>query len=578
MSFLWVLALTTAASACGPSLPPFACANQASIAPPPGTQLAAQQIPAVAPDGSRVAFTAVGQDGAPRLWVHSLRDETNRAIAGTDGATFPFWSPDGEHIGFFADGRLKRVAIGSGALQVLTDAPEGLGGSWSPRGTIIFAARPVHAIFSIPAAGGTVAQLTDVDAPGGSSAWPRFLPDGEHFVYSSDKNRSRWLMLGSIRSSERNPLLGGTASSTATVPGLLLFGGERALLGIRFDPKILDIEPPPDLVLQAVARGPHELAAFSTSADGSVIVYGRAGARIIWLDAAGGESPAIPDPGAYDHPMLSPSADEILITVAAPWLGSGAGLYDIYNTARRQWRRVTAGAGRFDRPLWNADGSEIIFTAAEGAATEIRAAAIDGKSASRKLFDGVSGAVAAAVSSRRNLLALVEHPEATRANLRIVSLASAGGSNAGVWQRQTNWSEYDPAFSPDGLRLAFVSMQTGRAELYVTELTAGAVPVQVSKNGGAAFPVWPADGKELFYRDASGIVAVTVEGPASTWRSRLVLSDVDAHARRINTDQFDVSRDGSRLLLLQLPDLEQPAEFIAMTACGRSSSAMTVTH
>jgi Tol biopolymer transport system component len=460
-------------------------------------------------------------------------------------------------------------------VQVLADAPEALGGSWSAPGTIIFSPGPVHAIFSIPAAGGAVTKLTNVEEPAGSSAWPRFLSDGEHFVYSSEKNRSRWLVLGSVRSNERNPLLGGTASTTAMVPGWLLFGGERALLGIRFDPKILDIEPPPDLVVQAVARGPHELAAFSTSADGSVLVYGRAGARIIWLDAAGGESAAIPDPGAYDHPMLSPSADEILVTVGAPWLGAGAGLYDAYDTKHRQWRRVTAGAGRFDRPLWNADGSEILFTAGDGAATEIRAALADGKSSSRKLFDGASGAVAAAVSLRRNLLALVEHPDGTRFNLRIVSLAGPGGLNASVWQRQTDWSEYDPAFSPDGLRLAFVSRQTGRAEVYVTELAAGAVPSQVSKNGGAAFPVWPAGGTELFYRDASGIVAVAVNGPSSTWRSRLVLSDVDAHARRINTDQFDVSPDGTRLLLLKLPDLEQPAELVAMTACGRSSPAVT---
>jgi Tol biopolymer transport system component len=559
-----------------------ACGVRFTISPPPGAQFSIRQVPALSPDGSRVAFTASGPDRITRLWVQSLRESNGKPVPGTDEAAFPFWSPDGEHLGFFAQGRLKRVGVATGGPQVLGDAPDAGGGSWSATGNILFSAARGYsgrAIFSVPSSGGAVRQISNVaNEPDTVHSWPMFLPDGEHFLYSSvTKGDSGSLRLGSLRSSEQNLLREGINTPVAAVgPGFLLFAGDDVLLRVRFNTKLFEIEQPQTLVAQAVARGASGLASFSASADGSAIVYGRAGSALVWVDAAGRETAAVPEPGSYRHPSLSPSGDEILVTVGAPWLGTIAGTYYVYETKSNRWRRVTDGMGSFGRPLWSADGTEIVFTRDDGAKTQILAVRADGSGVTRKLFDVSRGAYAAAISPRSSLMAIVEDPGLThdRLQLRVVSLSGGAGlEESTVWRRATAGKAHAPAFSPDGRWLAYVSNETGRDDVFVTRLEPQATPAPVSARGGA-LPVWAGDGQELFYRTSSGIVAVRTEGPPSAWagRERLVFRDEDLSRQWYKVDALAVTRDGTRFLMLKSPDPGMAAPLMGLAACRGSNN------
>lgn len=562
-------------SACGhpPGLPD--CAVRFTIPPPPGTQFTVRQIPALSQDGSRVVFTAVGADRITRAWIQVLDGSAATSVPGSEGAALPFWAPDARQLGFFADGRLKRVTLVTGEVQVLGETPSPRGGSWSTKDVIIVSAvsgpASGRAIFGIPAAGGAARQLTN---RGNDSveqdSWPAFLPDGEHFVYASAGDAHSATFIGSIRSVEKLPVYDGASSTTFTSDAFWFAGGEL-LLRSPFNHRLLRREAGPAAVAQAVARGPFDLASFTASADGSVVVYGRAGSTIVWLTADGKELLAAPDPGAYSFPSLSPAGDEVLVAIGVPWLGKSSGVYYVYGLNTHQWRRVAEGSGGAGTPLWSADGSEVIFTAGDQNGWRIVAVRADGSGGARTLFGVESGTYAVAVS-RNGLMALVERASARRSvRLRVVSLSGDGSlETRTIWQRTMPLNQDTPplAFSPDGRRLSFLSDESGVGEIYVSDLTPSAEPVRVSLDGGSV-PVWSGDGRHLFFTDRSGLAVVTTDGPPATWagRHRQLFAEAFLKTRFLRADPFDVARDGTRFLMIKRPDPSVPAPLVGLRAC-----------
>jgi len=250
------------------------CAVRFAIAAPPGARFAPDQLPAVAPDGSAVAFTATTADGATRLWMYGMEDSVARPVPNTDEAAFPFWSPDGHDIGFFADGHVNRVDR-SGRRLVLADAPDGRGGSWNANGAVIFSAGREHSIFTVSASGGASRQLTNVDEESRARHfWPVFMPDGTHFLYlSNDANGDYFIRLGSLRSVDGEALLGEESSIAYMEPGVLLAARRDALFSEPFDVRVFQGVPQRSLVAQPIARGSFGLASVGAALDGSVVVY-----------------------------------------------------------------------------------------------------------------------------------------------------------------------------------------------------------------------------------------------------------------------------------------------------------------
>jgi Tol biopolymer transport system component len=538
------------------------CAGRFSIQPPAGTEFAPRQLPAVSPDGSRLAAVATDGNGKSRLWIRSLARPADEPVSGPDGASFPFWSPDGEHVGFFAAGRLERVdRAGTGRRQI-ADAADGYGGSWGPDGAILFAAGAGPSIFSVPSSGGVPRQLTNVpDRSTGRHFWPAFLSDGTHFLYLSiDEHEEGRILLGSLRSADRDPVLAATSPVAYLASGALLSGRGSALLASPFDPNVFQTYGKASVIAHPIARGPSGLTAFSASADGSVVVYADAGSQTVWVDASGREVAAMPEAGA--HPRLSPSGKQILVSLHE------AGSYAVYDPERDRW---LGGESEESSPArWGPDGTEVILTSILAGRTRISARRTDRAAATRTLFDEPGVFRSAATSSARGgLLAVFETQGRAQRLLRVVSLAGKGSvSERTVWQMSVQDPTGAAAISPDGRWIAYAGGEAGSGELYVVALDGAASPARLSPRG--IHPVWSGDGGQLFYRTARGIVAVSGEGAVATWaaRERLVIPEAILRDRSYDGDAFDVSRDGTRVLLLKSGGADARVALKGLRSCG----------
>ena len=203
---------------------------------------------AVSPDGSRIAFVATNREGRKLLFVRPLDGLSAKAVEGTDGASYPFWSPDGGFIGFFADGRLKKVPAAGGAVQTLCDAPMGRGGTWNREGVILFTPGAYDGLYRVSAAGGTPVAVTKLDDERreGTHRWPVFLPDGKHFLFlarisvAKSENTENALWAGSLESGAIRKLRRANSSVAYAPPGVLLFMNEGILVAASFDAKRLE--------------------------------------------------------------------------------------------------------------------------------------------------------------------------------------------------------------------------------------------------------------------------------------------------------------------------------------------------
>jgi serine/threonine protein kinase len=274
-------------------------AFRATLEPPPGTSL----IPfdelglALSPEGRRLAFVALAGDGSKQIWIRDLSDMSATPVPETSGAWYPFWSPDGRFLAFFADGKLKKIDLRGGSPQVIADAPSGRGGSWGPGDVILFAPNITTGIHSIPATGGTPTPVTRFDSKQDTShRWPRFLPDGRHFlfhlrVHVAGKPEVGRLMLGSLDSPEVTLLIDDATNAEYVKPGYLVFGRSGSLYAWRFDTgrRRLIGQPTPIVKEKVSFWEPKNLLAFTASDSGTIVYLPEAVPKttLQWADASG---------------------------------------------------------------------------------------------------------------------------------------------------------------------------------------------------------------------------------------------------------------------------------------------------
>ena len=250
------------------------------ITPPEGSTFSALPLepqPAISPDGRQVAIVAMARYATRTLWVQTLDSLAARQLAGTEDAGFPFWSPDGRWIGFFAQGKLKKIRISGGPPEVLCDAAEGFGGTWNANGTVLFAPSRGSGLSTVLASGGPPAHLTILDASHHETShrFPQFLPDGRHYIYlvRSGGAEHRGIFLGSIGSNARTRLTDADSNAALVQPGYLLFVRGSALMAQRFDLRRLVLTGEPVPVAERVLPAPTvRFAPFSVSSSG-VLTY-----------------------------------------------------------------------------------------------------------------------------------------------------------------------------------------------------------------------------------------------------------------------------------------------------------------
>ncbi len=466
--------------------------------------------PVVSPDGRRVVFGVARSDGSRPLLMRDLNNVEMQPLAGSDRARCPFWSPDGRVVGFFADGKLQKLAPNAASPVVLTASGENpRGASWGSRGTILYAPNANSGLFEIPGDGGAPVQVTfpDTTIPDISHRWPMFLPDGEHFVFLVWTNSAvlrdsvGGIYVGSTR--DRNiRRLNNAASSAWLVGGDLVFARERSLVRAPLDLKSLTLGAP-------VATGERidwdpttGLACFSVSANGTLMLRENnpvSTSRLVWFDRSGAPIDSVGERLSYQQLAIARDAPRAVVSV------SDAGNDDIWTVdfARGLTTRFTRSPANEADPMVSADGRRLAYASDVGGPYYVFMGPVDQSAPVERVSSPAEDWVLADWSRDGRLMLL-----ATATNLWVLDVETRQGK---PWHT-VNGSRLDTGcFSPDSRWIAYESSESGREEVYVRPYPGPGGQWQVSTAGGF-HPLWSNDGREILYVDTNGdLMAAAVQ-------------------------------------------------------------------
>jgi len=544
-------------------------AEHVSILPPAGDTLSAGIFAAVAfsPGGDSIVYGA--QHGtATQLYLRYLDRFVSSAVPGTEGATYPFFSPDGRWVGFFAGGKLKKVSAQGGEPVTLCEATSNRGASWGSDDTIVFVPTFQSGLMRVSAAGGTPQVFTTVDARNGerSHRWPEVLPGGKAVLYSiiAAKDIGFWLdskiAVERVDTHEKKILpIQGTYPRYST-SGHLLYMGEEGVFAVPFDLKRLEVTGPPVPVLEAVAIGINSgLASFAVSRAGSLayIPGNPLLPRLLnWVSRNGSIEPLGAPALSYVSPHLSPDGQRVAVGVQSR-AHSDVWVYDISHGVLS---RLTFD-GRSTAPIWTPDGKKITFMRIEDAGVEIVSKSADGTGGEESLlhqqdFSRVPGSWS---PDGKFLLYSPANPDTGR-DIFVLPMEGDRKTRAFV---QTKFDEYDPVFSPDGHWFAYMSNESGRFEIYVQAFPGPGGKWQISTEGGL-WPVWASEGRELFYLSltANTIMSVSVATrPSFNASAPRFIANLPSLSQSYfyANGNYDVSRDGQRFLFVKVNGQDTPS-------------------
>ena len=510
---------------------------------------------AISPDGQQIVVSPSFGQGPSPLWLRPLASTSGRLLTGTEGAGFPFWSPDGRSIGFFADQKLKRLDVNSQAIQILADAPVARGGAWQTDGTILFAPNASGPLFRVPATGGQATAATQLEIGQNDHRAPFILPDGTHFLYyARGAPQVRGVHVAGLDGTETKRLLDADGAAVYAPSGHLLFARQGELLAQSFDATRLALDGEAFRVADSVSVNPGiSLASLSASASGP-IAYGTDSIRrtqFAWFDRSGRrlETVGPPDQRSMANPSLSPDGNRLTFSrvVGGNW---DIWLIDMQGAVSK----LTSALSLDWNPVWSPDGRQIFY---QSNASSIY---------SRSVSDGTPEQ---AVLSERTMI----YPSAVSPNGSVLLYTRATGPSTDLWYvslgadrtphpfTQTAFSERDGQFSPDGKWVAYQSNEGGHDEIYLQPFPGPGDRIQVSAGGGQQVR-WARNGSELFYiaadqrltsvRVTFGANGKPVRGtPLPLFRTEF---DISFMARQ----QYVVSPDGERFLINAATDAIDP--------------------
>ena len=505
---------------------------------------------AIAPDGTAVTFTAVDAEGRTLLWLRRLDGFATTPIRDTDGASFPFFSPDGKFIAFFADGKLKKVSVTGGVPQVICDAERPRGGTWNRDGVIVFAPTSRDPLYRVDP-GGSSRPLTPLDRATGefTHRWPWFLPDGNHFLYMAETPKSGQttytVYVSSLDEPNQRKRLLDAPSQAFYSEGYLLFSRDKVVFAQRFDPDRLQLTGEPVAIADDVQYVQSTAQAIFAASENGVLAYqsgaAEASTRLAWMDRTGKQISTIGNPGSYGMFRLSPDSTKIALSAIDPRQGSE----DIwtYDLSRDVMSRVTYGPTWNSFPTWSANGRDIFFRTARTGPVDIYKKSYDGTGVEQPLVHSESIKFTGDSSPDGQWVAYyaLDSKKKTKFDIRLLSLRDGHDEPF----LETAFNEGEPAFSPDGHWLAYVSDETGRNEVYLTTFPASQRKLQVSTSGGVT-PRWRRDGKELYFLSSDlnlNVVAVGPNGTTSTPKTLFKIRVTGVGAL------YDVTGNGDKFLV-----------------------------
>jgi Tol biopolymer transport system component len=504
---------------------------------------------AISPDGRRIAFGATGSAGRPMLWVQPLNSGTAQPLAGTEGAAYPFWSADSRYLGFFAGGKLNTIDANGGPPQALCDAPNGRGGAWNQDGIIVFASDQSGSLMRVDATGGTPVEVTEPSAGMTLHRWAWFLPDGKHFLYysSSFSDVDRAIYAGALGSKEQVLVLRNDSKAIYAPPGYLLFVRNGTLMAQRLNTSKLAVEG------DAVPVAEHVDGRDFTVSSNGVLLFREGGvataSQLIWYDRAGKQGElALPETAHFSDPRLSPDGSKLAVTIADSPATADIWVIDM---ARKAKSRITFGPGENLAPVWWPDGRSIVFGSNRDGGYAIYRRAADGTGADEKVLETPGAQIwPYSVSPDGRYIAYQQFmpSQANRAN--DVWALPMFGDRKPFPVVSTPFNEVDPAISPDGKWVAYVSNDTGQYEVYIKPFPSGQGKWQVSTTGSRGLAFWRGDGRELYFLSMGGkLTAVEVREKGASLELGTPQELFQANTFRITGTPFVASADGKRFLI-----------------------------
>jgi len=525
---------------------------------------------ALSPDGRMVAFVGRDSVGRVSLWVRPLRSLVAQQLPGTEDAFYPFWSPDNKQIGFFTNGKMKKVDAVGGPVLTICEAQNGRGGTWNSAGIILFAPDNSTGLSKVPASGGTPVVVTHPDtihSPEDNHRWPVFLPDGVHFLYVtqstgiSGASETGEIIAGSLTDSSYRNVLLHASSNIELTRGYLLYYQQKTIMARPFDMDKIqftgDAVPIAQDILYGTARSK---ASFTTSDNGILLYQGgfTSRNRLVFVDRTGQEVQELAEGPAVGNGKLSPDGKTIVYAQEDTQVGTlDLWLYEISRGIRTRFTFDPATEGS---PLWSPDGKTIAYSWAKGARIALYMKSAVTSDSSHLLYSSNLNNFPTSWSSDGKYILFHSVGDAkTKVDLHVLSLS---GDHTATDFLKTEFNEVVGQFSPDMRWVAYISNASGQNEVYIRPFPNGGTQWQVSKSGGTS-PLWRHDGKELYFISASRkLVAVQtkVVGDAIEIGAEHELFDLDS---RGPAQPNDVTADGSKFLVSVFPaGLVQPITMV----------------
>jgi Tol biopolymer transport system component/DNA-binding winged helix-turn-helix (wHTH) protein len=541
-------------------------------------------LPVVSPDGERIAFTASSMERyKSRLFVRPLNAGTVTEIRVPDGAYFPFWSPDGRQIAFSTGATLQKVDFSGAAPVTICPLNEVVGsaggpgaeGTWNRDGVIIVSRSP-GVLFRVNVATGESKPLRPFAEGETQQRWPRFLPDGNHYLYLSIGSRSgqQGIYAASLDSSERKFIVGTNANAAYVEPGQLLFMRGDVLMVQPFDLRSLKLQGEPRRVADHIERmeatAPVPGAIFSASPNG-VLAWRRSSLSyesvLQWLDRKGKRLGVVGEAAAYSNPALSPDDKKLAIGIRDPQTKTRD--IWIFDLLRGTKTRLTFDPADDLDSIWSPDGTRIAFTSDRLGQRDIYQKLADG-SGPEELLLGGKGANKNVEDWSPDGKYLVHNYQVSTPPQMHLYVLPLDGDRKSVPYVNTEFATQQGQISPNGRWLAYRSTESGRPEIYVQGFTLNSSQPrgkwQISTAGGQ-LPRWRRDGKELFYRFGTTFYAVDVKTDGASFEvgiPRPLFDTVTVNSAAGGDSPFVVTRDGQRFLVLALAEKEasEPMEVV----------------
>ncbi|MEO8097782.1 MAG: protein kinase [Acidobacteriota bacterium] len=526
----------------------------------------------ISPDGTRLVFIARSPGGKPQLATRVLDQAQATLLAGTENAAAPFFSFDGEWVGFFAGGQMKKVSVHGGAVVTICDSAVALGASWGENQNIVFAPGIVNPLLQVSSAGGKPEAITKVAENGDAThRWPQVLPGGRDVLFTSHKIVTGFddaqIEAVTLSTGKRKILLRGYFGRYVGVsgqPGYLVYVREGSVFAVGFDPDSLEIHGNPvPLIDDVAANSDSGNGQFDVSQATFLYRRGKGLARtwpILWLESSGKTEPLVRELGAYYTPKFSPDGTRLALTVDR---GDKGREVEVYDLQRNTMTRLTFSGEVNLFPVWTPDGRFIAFETSTATGYGIGLVRSDGSGKTIRLLEHTGLMIPVSFHPDGTRLAYYETNPETGFDIWTVPFDGSDAEHPRAGKPEpflnTTFAENNPAFSPDGRWVAYTSNESGRGEVYVRPFSGPGGKTRISVDGGNN-AMWRGDGKDLYFRSPDSRIMVTgytatkdsfVAGGPREWAP--TLTGVTPFARDVTP-----APDGKRFAVF--PRREPPAE------------------